>query len=68
MIAYLKYYLNQNGKTPSLDSLPTLDNLKKEYIYYLFKLTDKNVHKTAEILDISPTVLLDKLDRYKIRP
>jgi DNA-binding NtrC family response regulator len=68
MIAYLKYYLNQNGKTPSLDSLPTLDNIKKEYIYYLIKLTDKNIHKTAEILDISPTVLLDKLDKYKIRP
>ena len=68
MIVYLKYYLNQNGRTPSLDSLPTLDNVKKEYIYYLFKLTDKNVHKTAEILDISPTALLDKLDKYKIRP
>lgn len=68
MIAYLKYYLNQNGKTPSLDSLPTLDNIKKEYIYYLIKLTDKNIHKAAEILDISPTALLDKLDKYKIRP
>jgi DNA-binding NtrC family response regulator len=68
MIAYLKYYLNQNGKTPSLDSLPTLDNIKKQYIYYLFKLTDKNIHKTAEILDISRTALLDKLDKYKIRP
>jgi len=68
MIVYLKYYLNQNGRTPSLESLPTLDNVKKEYIYYLFKLTDKNVHKTAEILDISPTALLDKLDKYKIRP
>lgn len=67
MIAYLKYYLNQNGKTPSLDSLPTLDNIKKEYIYYLIKLTDENIHTTAEILDISPTALLDKLDKYKIR-
>ena len=68
MIAYLKYYLNQNGKTLSLDRLPSLDNMKKEYIYYLFKLTDKNVHKTAEILDISPTTLMEKLDKYKIRP
>ncbi len=68
MIAYLKYYLNQNGRMPSLDSLPTLDNLKKEYIYYLFRLMDKNVHKTAEILDISPNVLLDKFKKYKIRP
>ncbi len=68
MITYLKYYLNQNRKTPSLDSLPTLDNLKKQYIYYLFKLTDNNIHMTAEILDISSTALLDKLDKYKIRP
>ena len=68
MIAYLKYYLNQNRNSSSSDSLPTLDNIKKEYIYYLFKLTDKNIHKTAEILDISRTALLDKLDKYKIRP
>jgi len=67
MITYLKYYLNHNRKTSSLDNLPSLENIKKEYIDYLFKLTDKNIHQTAEILDISRTALLDKLEKYKIR-
>ena len=67
MITYLKYYLNQNRKTSSLDSLPSLENIKKEYIDYLFKLTDRNIHQTAEILNISRTALLDKLEKYKIR-
>ena len=66
MITYLKYYLNNSKKASSSDSLPTLENLKKEYIDYLFKLTDKNIHTTAEILDISRTALLDKLSKYKI--
>jgi len=67
MIAYLKYYLNQNRKVSSLDGLPTLDKIKKEYIDYLYRLTDKNIHKTAAILEISRTALLDKLDKHKIQ-
>lgn len=67
MIAYLKYYLNQNRKASSTHALPTLDKIKKEYIDYLFRLTDRNIHKTAAILEISRTALLDKLDKYKIQ-
>ena len=65
MTTYLRYYLNLNRKSPTPDNLPTLENLKKEYIDYLLKLTDKNINKTAEILDISQTALLDKLNKYK---
>lgn len=65
MTTYLRYYLNLNRKSPTSDNLPTLENLKKEYIDYLLKLTDKNINKTAEILDISQTALLDKLNKYK---
>jgi DNA-binding NtrC family response regulator len=65
MTTYLRYYLNLNTKSPTPDNLPTLENLKKEYIDYLLKLTDKNINKTAEILDISQTALLDKLNKYK---
>ena len=67
MIAYLKYYLNQNKKASSTDGLPTLDKIKKEYIDYLLRLTDKDIHQTAAILKISRTALLDKLDKYKIQ-
>lgn len=65
MTTYLRYYLNLNRKSPTQDNLPTLENLKKEYIDYLLKLTDKNINKTAEILDISRTALMDKLNKYK---
>lgn len=65
MTTYLRYYLNLNRKSSSSENLPTLDNLKREYIDYLLKLTDKNINTTAEILDISRTALLDKLNKYK---
>lgn len=67
MTTYLRYYLNLNRKISSPEDLPTLDNLKREYIDYLLKLTDKNINTTAEILDISRTALLDKLNKYKTK-
>jgi len=68
MTTYLRYYLNLNRRSSSPENLPTLDNLKREYIDYLLKLTDKNINTTAKILDISRTVLLDKLNKYKTSP
>jgi len=63
---YLKYYLSLNRKNSTIDNLPSLENLKKAYLDYLFKLTDKNIGQIADILNISRTTLLDKLNRYKI--
>lgn len=64
---YLYYYLTVNKKNPLLNNLPTLENLKKEYIRYLLKLTDNNLHETSEILDISREALYKKLDKYHFR-
>ncbi len=64
---YLYYYLTIDKKNPSMDNLPNLDDLKKDYIRYLLKLTDYNVKETAQILNISLTALYKKLDRYNFR-
>ena len=64
---YLYYYLTTNKKNPSLNNLPTLENLKKEYVRYLLKLTDNNISEIAEILDIPGEALNKKLDKYHFR-
>jgi len=48
-------------------NLSTLDNLEKEYIIYLMKLTNNNKRKAAKILDISRTTLYNKLAKYNIQ-
>jgi len=66
MTIFLKYYLSQNRKDSFINELPTLENLKKEYISYLIKITDKNINETAKILNISRTSLYHKLNKHKI--
>jgi transcriptional regulator with PAS, ATPase and Fis domain len=48
------------------DNLSTLDDLEKEYIVHLLKVTDKNLRKTAQILNISRTTLYNKIKKYKL--
>jgi DNA-binding NtrC family response regulator len=48
------------------EHLSTLDDLEKEYISYLLKVTKRNLRQTAKILGISRTTLYNKLARYKI--
>ncbi len=43
------------------------DDLEKEYIKYLMKLTNNNKRKTAKILNISRTTLYNKLAKYNIQ-
>jgi DNA-binding NtrC family response regulator len=46
------------------ENLSTLDDLEKEYIGYLLKLTRFNLKRTAKILNISRTTLYNKMGRY----
>lgn len=64
---YLYYYLTINKKNHLWDNLPTLDNLKKNYIRYLLKWTDYDIYETAHILNVSLAVLHKKLDEYNFR-
>jgi DNA-binding NtrC family response regulator len=50
----------------SKENLSTLDNLEKDYIAYLLKITNKNLKKTAQILGISRTTLYHKLEKYNL--
>ena len=48
------------------ENLSTLDELEKEYITYLLKLTRFNLKRTAKILNISRTTLYNKMSRYSL--
>jgi DNA-binding NtrC family response regulator len=49
------------------EHLSSLDDLEKDYITYLLKVTKRNLRQTAKILGISRTTLYNKLARYKIK-
>ncbi|MGA2362443.1 MAG: sigma-54 dependent transcriptional regulator [Candidatus Aminicenantales bacterium] len=49
------------------EHLSSLDDLEKDYITYLLKVTKRNLRQTAKILGISRTTLYNKLARYKTK-
>jgi DNA-binding NtrC family response regulator len=65
----LQSTFSSKHEIPFIDkrNLSTLDDLEKEYIIYLMKLTDNNKRKTSKILNISRTTLYNKLAKYSIR-
>jgi two-component system response regulator AtoC len=48
------------------DNLSSLDELEKDYIIHLLKVTNGNLRKTAQILNISRTTLYSKIAKYKL--
>ena len=48
------------------ENLSTLEDLEKEYIGHLLKVTGGNLRRTAGILGISRTTLYNKMARYKL--
>ncbi len=65
---YLQKANTSDKTTPFIDreKLSTLDELEKEYIVHLLKITSSNLRKTAGILNISRTTLYNKLKKYNI--
>jgi len=59
---YYKLLINHSDR---IDSLPTLDEIKMDYIQYLLKITGNNLAETANILEITPP-LLNKKIRNKV--
>jgi DNA-binding NtrC family response regulator len=43
------------------ERLPSLEEVTKNYIHYILKLTDNNLVETAEILDVPRTTLQKKI-------
>jgi DNA-binding NtrC family response regulator len=66
MPKYLYYYLFSDDKTRLKENLPSLQNLKKDYIAYILKITDCNIYEASEILQVSPPTLYKKLKTSKI--
>lgn len=69
MPKFLNYFLSSRKKKNNLKEkgyLPTLEDLKKEYIDYILEITLYNVTEAARILDISRTTLYNKLTKYNI--
>lgn len=65
----LRDFLPVRSGMPFIDkeNLSTLDDLEKEYIAYLLKVTNHNLKKTAKILNISRTTLYNKLGKYHLQ-
>jgi DNA-binding NtrC family response regulator len=66
---YLRDYVPPEGAVAfaGRGHLSTLDDLEKDYIAYLLKVTKGNMRQTAKILSISRTTLYNKLAKYGIR-
>ena len=65
MPKYLYHYLFRDDKKRKKESLPSLQNLKIDYIGYILKITDGNISEASEILQISPPVLYKKLKKIR---
>lgn len=66
---FLEYFLGLKKKKNNLankGNLPSLEDLKKEYIDYILEITLYNLSEAAKILDISRTTLYNKMNKYKI--
>jgi len=59
-IGYL-YYKLLTKQSDTAENLPTLEELKMEYIQYLLKITGNNLDETATILEIPPPILNKKI-------
>jgi transcriptional regulator of acetoin/glycerol metabolism len=66
---YLRDYVPPQGAIAfaGRGHLSSLEDLEKDYIAYLLKVTRGNLRQTAKILSISRTTLYNKLARYGIR-
>ncbi len=66
---YLRDFIPPQGAMSLVgrDNLSSLEDLERDYITYLLKVTKRNLRQTAKILGISRTTLYNKLSRYKIR-
>jgi len=62
--SFLTHYLDSNQDQLTEHSLPTLDELKKDYIAYLLELTNHDTLAVADILHLPPKALCYTLNQY----
>jgi len=66
MPKYLYYYLFLGNEKCVEENLPSLQNLKKDYIGYILRVTDCRISEASEILQISPPTLYKKLNKTRV--
>jgi ActR/RegA family two-component response regulator len=59
MSVYLGYYLNREKSQKAGEDLPSLKEIKSNYIQYLLNVTGNDLEETAKILDV-PRASLEK--------
>jgi DNA-binding NtrC family response regulator len=66
MPKYLYFYLVFNNDASYRVKLPTLENLKSDYIGYVLDITSDNVSEAAEILHISRPTIPNRCKNYRL--
>lgn len=61
MSIYLRYYLDMKKRQNRSGKLPSLDEVKNNYVNYLLNVTNNNLQETAKILDVPPTSLQKRI-------
>jgi transcriptional regulator with PAS, ATPase and Fis domain len=66
--AYLQDSIEVPQNIPFInhENLSSMEEMEKEYIQYILKMTNHNMKRTAEILEISRTTLYNKTEKYNI--
>lgn len=59
MSSYLSHYLHRQQKISRRQNLPSLREIKREYVRYLLDITGNNLEEAATILDV-PEMSLKK--------
>ena len=63
MSIYLDYYLDMKGSPDSGKKLPSLKEIKTQYVSYLLNMTKNNLEETAKILNVPKVSLLKHFEK-----
>ncbi len=66
MPKYLYFYLVFNNDANYRVKLPTLEDLKSDYVGYVLDITRNNVSEAAEILHISQPTIHNRSKNYRL--
>jgi len=64
--SFLSIYLGQDNREGSRSGLPTLEELKMDYINYLLDITGENIEEVADILRLPKESLSRTLHQYQL--
>ena len=64
--AYLKCYLDRKEREKLESPLPSLRKLEADYMDYVLEITNNNLDKAAGILNVSPSLLFNRIKRIEV--